>query len=174
MLGNIKFRTQTQALDLRLGWHYSSPDSSASAYGERIDFEGTELHRPHHSTTLIDRIPSPRPFNWGTDIPSFIPRATPWCCACTYLSSSMTASDQPSTTFGLIFPKCALQITVSRWPTSPNQCSIMSLPSGNFILTNDGDGRVGIQSPVPPVQPIVRVNHNDIVSPMPLWFVQYY
>ncbi|KAH9955947.1 hypothetical protein BC827DRAFT_1158035 [Russula dissimulans] len=38
----------------------------------------------------------------------------------------------------------------------------MSLPSGNFILTNDGDGRVGIQSPVPPVQPIVRVNHNDI------------
>jgi hypothetical protein len=43
----------------------------------------------------------------------------------------------------------------------------MSLPTGNYILHNDGDGPVGIQSPIPPVQPIARVTHNETVSPMP-------
>ncbi|KAH9954886.1 hypothetical protein BC827DRAFT_1272133 [Russula dissimulans] len=43
----------------------------------------------------------------------------------------------------------------------------MSLPTGNYILHNDGDGPVGIQSPIPPVQPIARVTHNET------WFVKH-
>ncbi|KAH9954887.1 hypothetical protein BC827DRAFT_1272134 [Russula dissimulans] len=43
----------------------------------------------------------------------------------------------------------------------------MSLPTGNYFIVNDGDGPVGIQSPVPPVQPIVHVINEEI------WFVKH-